>query len=308
MQKSKKVVGALSLLLMLGAGSSQAGNIVDLASTDGYQFPQARQFPVLGKVYRPGLDRGWPKAPDFNREVALTFDDGPDADLTPKVLDVLKKYNVKGTFFILTSKINAETRPVIKRLLEEGHILASHGAKHYNSNSISEAKYKKNLKDSINTIEDLTDEMGYDQKEMYYRFPYGAFAKGLKTKYHHLNTMKVVSDEVYGENCINYAMWDIDTIDWVEDMTPQKIAQNIKASIEGGTYYVHAKRDGEWVSTPKTMTSPKGGGVVLLHDVKSKDIKALDIFLKYAQENSVEVVPLSNIDTYRFDSKVCQRK
>ncbi len=308
MKLVNKILSVSSALLILGSVQSYAQQLVKIDYTDGIDNQDTKEFPDPNKVYRPGKDTGWPKPPKFNREVSLTFDDGPDANLTPKVLDILKKYNVKATFFVLTSKINSSTKPVIKRMLKEGHTLASHGVSHYNSNSISERKYKDNLKRSIQVIEDLTDEFGVDQKEMYYRFPYGAFGRGLKTEYHHLNTMKVVSNEIYGENCINYALWDIDTEDWVSDMTPQKIAQNIKAYVEGGTYYEHAKKNGKWVTVPKTMSHPKGGGVALLHDVKSKDIAALEIFLKYAKENAVDVVPLSVLDTYNYDSKVCERR
>lgn len=307
MNTSSKILSVISTLVVLASGPSYAKPLIDIDYVDGYENPDSKEFPDPNKTYRPGKDTSWPKSPRFNREVALTFDDGPDGRLTPKVLDVLKKYNAKGTFFILTSKINAKTKPIIKRMLEEGHSAASHGVSHYNSNSISESKYKKNLKDSINAIEDLTDELGFSQKEMFYRFPYGAFGRGLKNKYHHLNTMKAVSNEVYGENCINYAMWDIDTIDWVSDMTPQKVAQNIIANIEGGTYYVHAKKNGKWVSVSKRMKHPRGGGVALLHDVKSKDIKALEIFLEYAKENAVDIVSLKDVETYKYDTKVCER-
>ena len=55
------------------------------------------------------------------------------------------------------------------------------------------------------------------------------------------------------------------------------------------------------------MSNPPGGGIALLHDVKDKDIQAVEIFLKYAQNNSIEVIPLSQVEGYRYDGKSCER-
>ncbi len=61
--------------------------------------------------------------------IAFTFDDGPDPFVTPVVLDILKEYSVKATFFCLGFK--AEKYPdIIRRIREEGHILANHGYSH----------------------------------------------------------------------------------------------------------------------------------------------------------------------------------
>lgn len=55
----------------------------------------------------------------------LTFDDGPNSATTPQILDTLKKYNVKATFFMLGERI-AENGELAKRVYEEGHLLANH--------------------------------------------------------------------------------------------------------------------------------------------------------------------------------------
>ena len=61
--------------------------------------------------------------------ILLTFDDGPDPENTPKVLDILKKYNVKALFFIIAK--NAEQHPeIIKRIQAEGHTIGSHTYHH----------------------------------------------------------------------------------------------------------------------------------------------------------------------------------
>ncbi|MBL7599177.1 polysaccharide deacetylase family protein, partial [Escherichia coli] len=53
-------------------------------------------------------------------KVALTFDDGPDADWTPKILDVLKQKQVTGTFFMIGENAMAEPF-LVRRVVDEGH-------------------------------------------------------------------------------------------------------------------------------------------------------------------------------------------
>lgn len=61
--------------------------------------------------------------------VALTFDDGPDAGTTPAVLDVLDRYDVRATFFVLGSKVAADPS-MLRRLVADGHEVAVHGWVH----------------------------------------------------------------------------------------------------------------------------------------------------------------------------------
>lgn len=59
----------------------------------------------------------------------LTFDDGPSSNITPQVLDVLKEYNVKATFFVIGNM--AERYPdIIKRMNKEGHSIGNHSYSH----------------------------------------------------------------------------------------------------------------------------------------------------------------------------------
>lgn len=63
------------------------------------------------------------------KQVYLTFDDGPSKDITPQILDILKQYDVKATFFVLGARV--ELYPdLLKREYEEGHYIANHGYSH----------------------------------------------------------------------------------------------------------------------------------------------------------------------------------
>src|SRR6476646_3328751 len=76
---------------------------------------------VLTRIFGIGVFRKG----RVRREVALTFDDGPDPEYTPQLLDLLKKHNVKATFFVLGQK--AELNPdIILRIHEEGHQIGIH--------------------------------------------------------------------------------------------------------------------------------------------------------------------------------------
>lgn len=71
--------------------------------------------------------------------LALTFDDGPDEIMTPKVLDVLKQYNIKATFFLVGDK--AVRRPqIVERLIAEGHAIGNHTYSHKGTFPLSSEK------------------------------------------------------------------------------------------------------------------------------------------------------------------------
>ena len=84
-----------------------------------------------------------------NGVIWLTFDDGPSAKLTPKVLDILKKENVKATFFVINYSESNE--PIIKRIVAEGHTIGIHGYSHEYSKIY---KSKETFMSNIYTLQD----------------------------------------------------------------------------------------------------------------------------------------------------------
>jgi peptidoglycan-N-acetylglucosamine deacetylase len=69
------------------------------------------------------------KAETNDKILALTFDDGPDPVKTPLILEVLKQYHVKATFFVIGKKIKG-SEPVLLKIKEEGHLIANHSFSH----------------------------------------------------------------------------------------------------------------------------------------------------------------------------------
>lgn len=77
--------------------------------------------------------------PTSEKILALTFDDGPDEEMTPKVLAILKQYNIKATFFMIGSKA-AQLPHIVREIVAEGHSIGSHTYSHKGVFPISGAK------------------------------------------------------------------------------------------------------------------------------------------------------------------------
>ena len=88
--------------------------------------------------------------------VFLTFDDGPDPELTPKVLDLLKQKGITATFFCIAQK--AELYPeLVKRIIAEGHGLASHDLTHpWWANFRRYKQLKHDISSSVNVLEQIS--------------------------------------------------------------------------------------------------------------------------------------------------------
>ena len=106
--------------------------------------------------------------PNAEKLIALTFDDGPSKTTMVEVLDLLEKYDVKATFFIVGRKLNELTLPVLQRALKEGHELANHSFNHVHMPELSEEKIVKEYTDCQTLIRDA---LGVDM--YYFRPPFG---------------------------------------------------------------------------------------------------------------------------------------
>ncbi len=274
------------------ACSAHYNNLLDLE----------KQFPDINIDYNSS-HRGWSKylskSLHGTRKLALTFDDGPHPTNTPRLLNILKRYNVKATFFTMGALVK-EYPAIAKRIVSEGHILAGHDWVHTNSNGESESVYSSGLKRTVLEIKDHNP-----NNEFYYRFPYGAYGNG-RGGYHHLNAMKKVSQDLFGENCINFAFWDIDTSDWVSNMTSDNIVQTLMANLNGGVAYKFKKISNGYTKESYTIRRPLAGGVVLMHDIHKRTVDATEKFLEKIKGSNIEIVPLNEVREFEFGNAVCE--
>ncbi|HAY3541756.1 TPA: polysaccharide deacetylase family protein [Elizabethkingia anophelis] len=97
----------------------------------------------------------WGKPKDNEKVMVLTFDDGPDPEYTPKILDILSKYKVPATFFVLG--IQAEQNiPLVKRIYREGHEIGNHTFTHPNMAEVSSQRSKMEMDATRLLIESIT--------------------------------------------------------------------------------------------------------------------------------------------------------
>ena len=278
----------------------------------GFHETNLKQFPEE-RTYTPISDNGFDQYKTASlknsNKVVLTFDDGPHPTRTPRLLDILKKHQVKATFFVLTNLVTEKTKPILERMIKEGHIVATHDHDHDNNNNETQESFYQELKESILIIDKIYKKYKPSHKGIYYRFPYGAYGKN--ASYHHMNVIRDLSTELYGENCINFAFWDIDSVDWSPKLKDEQIAQNIWAHIKGGTAYKTTSKTTifgkvKYKTKKYNHTWPFGGGVALLHDIHDKSIDAAEIFIKRAKSEGVEIVPMDSVKEYSFAGKRCK--
>jgi peptidoglycan/xylan/chitin deacetylase (PgdA/CDA1 family) len=83
--------------------------------------------------------------------VYLTFDDGPDPELTGWVLDTLKDYEAKATFFCVGDRVR-QYPEVLKRIMEEGHAVGNHTMSHENGFTTDDKTYIASIQEAANVI------------------------------------------------------------------------------------------------------------------------------------------------------------
>ncbi len=111
------------------------------------------------------------KLPKLDGAVALTFDDGPGAH-TGRLLDALKEYDAKATFFVVgrVACENEENMALIKRMVDEGHEVANHSYSHFDFLKISDSAVLKQISKTNETIVSITGKI-----PTLLRPPYGNF-------------------------------------------------------------------------------------------------------------------------------------
>ena len=123
--------------------------------------------------------------------IAMTFDDGPSATLTPKLLDLLAAHHIKATFFVLGEMV-AEHPEILARAAREGHEIASHSWSHPNLAKMSQESVRSQLQRTNDAIKNATG-----KGPVCFRPPYGSITERQK---------KWIHDE-YGYDII---LWDMD--------------------------------------------------------------------------------------------------
>src|SRR5213082_3709376 len=127
--------------------------------------------------------------------IAMTFDDGPSATLTPKLLDLLAAHHIKATFFVIGENV-AEHPEIVARAAREGHEIASHSWSHPNFAKMSQESVRSQLQRTDDAIKSAIG-----KSPTLLRPPYGSITEREKRWIH---------DE-FGYDIV---LWDVDPLDW----------------------------------------------------------------------------------------------
>jgi peptidoglycan/xylan/chitin deacetylase (PgdA/CDA1 family) len=132
--------------------------------------------------------------PGDQKQVALTFDDGPHPTITPLVLDELRARGVKATFFVIGDRVKAYPW-VLRQIVAEGHEIGNHTYSHRLLTAMSTDLIRREVGETQAAIRNA---IGYETR--LFRPPYGAFRPS--------------ANAVFREYGLNVIRWSVDPRDW----------------------------------------------------------------------------------------------
>ncbi|MGD9948037.1 MAG: polysaccharide deacetylase family protein [Desulfobulbus sp.] len=192
--------------------------------------------------------------------VALTFDDGPDDEWTPQLLDILKERGIKATFFMIGA--NMEKHPgIVRRILDEGHMIGVHTYSHPNIALVSDERAHLELNATQRLLESITG-----HRTLLFRPPYNADTNPHDPE--ELVPIKLAQSMGYVT-----VTEDIDTEDWDKP---------------GVLVMLSRIKEGR----------QQGGNVILMHDAggdRSQSVAALPRIIDYIQARGDRFLPLPEL-------------
>ena len=205
----------------------------------GLSFPQEGQAPIgpAGADTLANYDAVY--IGDTSKKVLyLTFDSGYENGCTEKILDVLKKHEAPAAFFLVGNYIE-KNADLVRRMVDEGHIVANHTMHHYDMSKLSDKdRFAKELQD----LEALFQSVTGKELPKYYRPPQGIYSE------ENLKTAKELGYKT--------VFWSLAYVDWNNDAQPTK---------------EQAFR--------KLLPRVHNGAVVLLHSTSQTNAEILDELL-----------------------------
>ncbi len=194
-------------------------------------------------------------------KVYLTFDDGPSSN-TEEILDILKQYNIKATFFVIGKEDDA-SKALYKRIVDEGHTLGMHSYSHkYSVLYESMDSFEQDFSQIQNYLFEVTG-----KECLFYRFPGGS-------SNHVSNTDMSEFIRYLNKQGITYFDWNVSSGDATSQAyTPNELVENVMKDVV------------------KYKTS-----VVLMHDAETKDntVEALVPMIESLQSMGAEILPIDD--------------
>eukprot|EP00742_Colponemidia_sp_Colp-10_P011416 GILJ01012678.1.p1 GENE.GILJ01012678.1~~GILJ01012678.1.p1 ORF type:complete len:420 (+),score=45.20 GILJ01012678.1:311-1570(+) len=189
---------------------------------------------------------------DDHDVATLTFDDGPGGNVTLEILDVLSKYNISATFFVVGQNLaDPANVATLKRAAAEGHLIASHTFSHLDLTTLTQDEAVYEL---VRTSDAIHQAIGYIPS--YMRPPYGSISANVASLLKKLSMTPV--------------LWNSDSNDWARIDSPAGIVKDVKVEYSSAT----------------------GGVINLMHDIYETSAEQLSNIIKFYRQNNVTFVRL----------------
>lgn len=207
---------------------------------------------TLGQLHHKYLTDFLFNGPTNKREIALTFDDVPDIRFTPAVLDILKKYGVKATFFSIGNR--AEAHPeLVKRIIQEGHEIGNHSFTHPNLPKVNDIRFHDEIQITENILSSI---VGYSPK--LFRPPYG-----------NIDETQIQWLVSQGYKIIN---WNVDSLDW-KGLDAVQVKTNVLEHTHSGSIILQHAGGGEGENLTGTINAlPE-----IIQNLRSKGFKFVTV-------------------------------
>ena len=237
----KKDLWILGCVIVLGAvlGFLQFRSSIIETGSWGLSFRTEGQPPVgnAGIQELEKYDAAYIGSTD-EKVLYLTFDAGYENGCTEKILDILKKHNVRAAFFLVGNYMQ-KNADLVRRMVDEGHIVGNHTMHHYDMSKLSDkAAFAKELTD----LEDLFRDITGKELPKYYRPPQGTYSA---------ENLKMAQELGY-----QTVFWSLAYVDWNNDSQPTREQ-----------------------AFQKLLPRTHNGAVILLHSTSATNAEILDELL-----------------------------
>jgi peptidoglycan-N-acetylglucosamine deacetylase len=225
---------ALLLTFAAGCGFASAQTVIQAAPASAAASPTTAPSPLSFHTSYNFIHVDGPY-------IAMTFDDGPQEKLTPKLLDLLAQHHIKATFFVIGQNA-AEYPDIVARAAREGHEIGNHSWSHPNLGKMSDESVRKQLRQTDDAIKQATG-----KRPTLMRPPYGSLSTRQKQWIH---------DE-FGYQII---LWDVDPLDWKRPGPAVVTNRILKETRPGSIVLSHDIHPGTIEAMPETLNQLEAKG------------------------------------------------
>jgi peptidoglycan/xylan/chitin deacetylase (PgdA/CDA1 family) len=173
--------------------------------------------------------------------IAMTFDDGPSAKLTPELLDILAAHHIHATFFVIGKNV-IDHPEILQRAVREGHEIGNHSWSHPSLGKMRDDKVREELQKTDDAIKGAIG-----TRPVLMRPPYGSITARQKQWIH----------EEFGYRTI---LWDVDPLDWKRPGSAVVTSRIVHETRPGSIILSHDIHPGTIKAMPATFDQLQGKG------------------------------------------------